>query len=213
MNFFSFTPFFRVVLLILLCGRLSAQTGIITTFAGNGTTGYSGDGGSATLAQLNSPHGICIDPLGNLYIADQANYVVRKVSTSGIISTIAGTGIPGFSGDGGPATAAQLPNVFEVKWDTSGIYICTWDNRIRKIDHTGIITTVVGNGGSGFSGDGGPATDAQCNCYTLVFDAAHNMLIDDANNACIRKVDAVSGYISTVYGIPGYWKGWQYQGV
>ena len=237
--------------------------GIISIYAGNGTLGYTGDGGPATSAELYHPSWLTLDNGGNLYFLDQNNQCVRKISASGIISTIiprssmqysstgdggplsaatfynltgfipdnagnfyisdygagvirkvnaagiittiAGTGVPGFSGDGGPATSAQLNMPYQVSFDRTGnIYIPdVGNNRIRKIDAAGIITTVAGNGTVGYSGDGGPATNAQFyGAWQVVFDGAGNMYIDDAANNCVRKVDN-TGRISTYAGVGG----------
>ena len=137
---------------------------MITTVAGTGTGGYSGDGGQATSAQLDYPRGVFVDPQGTLYIADSDNNRVRKVSTDGIITTIAGTGTAGYSGDGGQATSAQLNGPGGVFLDAQGtIYIAdSLNNRVRKIVG-GNITTIAGTGTAGFSGDGGQATSAQLN--------------------------------------------------
>jgi sugar lactone lactonase YvrE len=195
-------------------------SGTITTVAGNGTAGYSGDGGPATSAELDSPSGVAVDSSGNLYIADSLNSVIRKVSPSGAITTVAGngynrlgTGQPGFndggySGDGGPATSAELNNPYAVAVDASGnIYIAdTYNRRIRKVDASGTITTVAGNGyeGSGdlggYSGDGEPATSAElAQPFGVAVDNTGNIYIDDQNNNRIRRVDA-SGVITTVVG-------------
>ncbi len=135
--------------------------GIINTIAGNGSIGYSGNGGPATDAQFNSPRGVCCDKNGNVYIADFANNSIRKVDTAGIITTIAGNGIAGFRGDGGLATNAQLRYPASLEFDSKGnLLIADQQNvRIRKIDTNGIINTIAGNG-SFSSGDGGPATNA-----------------------------------------------------
>jgi sugar lactone lactonase YvrE len=177
--------------------------GVISTVAGSGTASFSGDGGPATAASLYYPRAVTIDAAGNLYIADQSNHRIRKVSsTTGIIATVAGTGVSGFSGDGGPATAAQLYSPAAALLDAAGnFYIADQsNNRIRKVAATGIITTVVGTGISGFSGDGGPATAAQVySPWGLALDAAGNLYIADQYNYRIRKVDA-SGVIITVAG-------------
>jgi uncharacterized protein (TIGR03437 family) len=185
--------------------RKVAPNGIITTVAGTGTSGFSGDGGPATSAQLSFPIGIAVDSAGNLYIADNANQRVRKVTAStGVISTIAGTGTAGFSGDGGPGTAAQLNNLQNVAVDKDGnVYISDFsNNRIRKVNASdGVITTIAGTGTAGFSGDGGLATAAQLSGPNNVsVDAQKNIYICDASNARIRKIDAVTGNISTIVG-------------
>jgi hypothetical protein len=182
--------------------RKVIPSGIITTVAGKGTEGFSGDGGPAASAELGNPWGIALDLAGNLYIADSANCRIRKVDTSGIITTIAGNGTHGFSGDGGPATSAELGYTRDVALDSAGnIYIADEDyNRVRKVDRSGIITTIAGNGIHGFSGDGGPATSAELKTPSRVaVDSRGNIYIDDENNACIRKVDA-AGIITTVAG-------------
>ena len=177
-------------------------SGIITTVAGNGTAGYSGDGGLATQASLNLPYGISVDNLGNIYIADQLNHRIRKVDTSGIITTVAGNGTAGYSGDGGPATAAGLNQPWDVYVDGSGeVYVADrLNHRIRKVDTSGIITTVAGNGTAGYSGDGVAATAASLKSpLGLLVDAQGILFIADDNNQRIRKVD-LSGIITTVAG-------------
>lgn len=150
--------------------------GIITTVAGNGYWNNNGDGGLAINAAMEQPEGIAIDSVGNIYIPDVASNVVRKVSSAtGIITTIAGTGTQGFSGDGGPATSAQLNAPVAVAVDAAGdVYILDGGNdRVRKLAaSTGIITSVVGNGGGGYSGDGGPATDAEICAAGIAFDSS-----------------------------------------
>ena len=181
---------------------LTLKAQIITTIAGNGTTGYSGDGGAATSAELNTPSGVTVDGTGNIYIADYSNNRVRKVSTSGIITTVAGNGKAGYSGDGGPATSAELFNPTGVAVDGLGnIYIADkYNNRIRKVSTSGTISTVAGNGKAGYSGDGGSATSAELfNPTGVAVDGLGNIFIADRNNNKIRKVSA-SGIISTVAG-------------
>ncbi len=188
--------------------------GIITTVAGNGygagllTGAYSGDGGQATAAELWSPEGVAIDAAGNLYFSDGYNFRIRKVNTAGIISTIAGNGTFGYSGDGGPATAAEVRNVFGIIIDAAGnIYLGdTQNNVVRKVNTAGIITTIAGNGTSGYSGDGGQATAAQLSDPArFAFDSQGNLYIADADNDNIRKVNT-AGIITTIAGtgIQGY---------
>jgi hypothetical protein len=176
--------------------------GIITTVAGTGARGFSGDGGPATAARIGFPQGLGLDDAGNLFIADAGNVRVRKVDTAGIITTVAGTGARGFSGDGGPATAARLGAV-DVAPDAFGnLFIVDLLNyRIRKVDTAGIITTVAGTGARGFSGDGGPATAADINFPRSVVAQGGNFFISEYNSSAIRRVDA-SGTIDTVAGTP-----------
>ncbi len=173
--------------------------GIVTTVAGTGEQGFAGDGGPATSALLDSPAGVAVDAAGNIYIADTHNQRVRKVS-NGTITTIAGTGTAGFSGDGGVATSAQLSNPTALAVDANGnLYIADTDNhRIRKISGT-TITTVAGNSEQGFSGDGGAATDAEIDSPNgLAVDTAGNIYIADTHNQRIRKVS--NGTIATIAG-------------
>jgi sugar lactone lactonase YvrE len=182
--------------------------GVITRFAGNNTSGFSGDGGQAASAQLNYPQGLAIDNIGNLYISDMGNRVIRKVNTSGVISTIAGIpGSFGYSGDGGPATSAQLGAPSGIAVDAAGnIYFSDPGKHvIRKINTSGIITTIAGTGNtSGYSGDGGLATAAKLyGPNDICLDAQGNLYIADRDNHCIRKVNT-SGIISTIAGIGGF---------
>jgi len=185
--------------------RIDAATGIITTIAGNGQVSYGGDGGPALDAAFSSPQGVSLDAAANIYIADDLNNRVRKIdATTGIITTLAGTGTAGFSGDGGPASAAELHGPTGVASDAAGnVYISELgNNRIRRVDGvTGIITTVAGNGGSGFAGDGGPATSATLWApYGVGLDAAGSLYIMDSANNRVRKVDHSTAIITTVAG-------------
>ncbi len=184
--------------------KVTAATGIITTVAGTGTGGYSGDGGPATAAQLSGTTSVAVDSVGNLYIADDNNVVIRKVTAStGIITTIAGNGRWGYSGDGGPALSAELANQLAVAVDGAGnLYIADGFNMVvRKVSaSTGIITTIAGNGTAGYTGDGGPATSAELNWpYGVAVDSAGNVYIADLGNNVIREVTP-SGTITTVAG-------------
>jgi len=184
-----------------------SPSGILTVVAGNGVGGFSGDGGPATSASLYSPNGVAVDTSGDLYVADSGNNRVRKVSLSGIISTVAGSGAQGVSGDGGPATSASLYSSFGVAVDAAGnLYIAdTYNNRIQKVSASGTITTVGGSGRQGFSGDGGPATSAQLNNPVgVAVDARGNLYIADGWNHRIRRVSP-SGIISTVAGNGAPW--------
>jgi sugar lactone lactonase YvrE len=175
--------------------------GVITTVAGNGTVGYYGDGGAATQAELNSPIGVAVDASGNLFIAEEANNVIRKVGTDGIISTVAGNGADGYSGDGGAATNAELSLPRGVAVDASGnLFIADWWNsRIREVGINGIINTLAGGGTNGL-GDGGLATNAELSVPSgVALDASSNLFIADQGNMRIRKVGA-DGIITTVAG-------------
>ena len=155
-------------------------SGIITTVAGNGIAGYAGDGGPAISAQLSFPVSVAIDNAGNIYIGDINNYRVRKINTAGIITTIAGTGLNSFSGDGGIGTAASITDATSIYADQFGnIYFSDAANhRIRKIDTSDIITTVAGGGASGYLGDGGPATSASLSSpYGVTIDASGDIYI------------------------------------
>ncbi|MFT3792183.1 MAG: Ig-like domain repeat protein [Rudaea sp.] len=192
--------------------RISA--GVISTVAGTGTAGYSGDGGAATAAQLNSPYGIALDGVGNVYVADRYNHRIRKITVAdGKIATIAGTGAQGFSGDGGQATAAtfNLPHAVAVDAAGNNVYVADWQNhRIRKITTAdGKIATIAGNGMPNFSGDDGPAASAQLNLpQSVALDGAGNLFVSDYNNFRVRKIAAADAAIATVMGngSPG-WSG------
>ena len=177
--------------------------GNITTIAGTGTQGFSGDGGPATAATLDSPQGVALDSANNLYIADTHNHRVRKLTVStGILTTIAGT-TPGFSGDNALATAAQLNLPIALALDASNnLYFAdTGNHRIRKISAAGIISTVAGTGTQGFSGDSGPAISATIDSPTgLALDASNNLYLADTHNHRIRKITAATGIISTLAG-------------
>ncbi len=168
-------------------------SGNIATIAGTGIVGYTGDGAPAIAASFNGTSGIALDDTGNIYVVDQGNYCIRKINTSGIISTIAGTGTSGYTGDGGAALIAQLKKPFHVATDLlNNIYLSEYDNGcVRKINTAGIITTIAGTGTLGFSGDGGPATLAMLNRPQGLFaDSAGNIYIGDASNARVRKISA-----------------------
>jgi sugar lactone lactonase YvrE len=162
--------------------------GIISTLAGTGTNGFSGDGGLATSAKLYNPSGIAMDPAGNLFIADYYNHRIRKVTPDGIITTIAGTGSPNYNGDGGRAVLANISYPKSVMVDTVGTLFIVEAYRIRTVTPSGIISTIAGNGINGFSGDGGPAISAQFGAVGVAVDSAGNLLIDDGYNSRIRKV-------------------------
>ncbi len=175
------------------------SNGVITIVAGNGTQGSSGDGGSATSAQLNAPIGVAVDSAGNLYIADTRNNRVREVS-NGVITTVAGNGTQGFNGDGITATSAQLYYPESVAVDSAdNLYIAdTFNNRVRKVSN-GVIATVAGSGAHGFGGDGGLATSAQLYSPSgVALDSTNNLYIADTANNRVREVS--NGVITTVVG-------------
>ncbi len=182
--------------------KIDVSTGIITTVAGTGIAGYNGDGISATTARLNLPAKIYIDKFNTLYIADGFNYRIRKVDVAGIISTIAGTGVAGFTGDSGLATAAKITFSEGITKDAAGnLYFCdAQNNRIRKIDTAGVINTIAGIVTAGFSGDGGPADSAKLSYPgAIVFNSSGELLICDGGNNRIRKIDT-AGIINTIVG-------------
>ena len=218
---------------------------LITTIAGTGTKGFSGDGGPALVAMLQNPGCVAVDAGGNVFFVDALNHRVRRVDTNGIITTVAGNGTYGYSGDGGPATNAMLATAYGIVVDARGnLYITDYDNsRIRKVDTNGVINTVVasssgisqprglavdgggnlyvtdagnyrvhkvdtngivtlvaGKNSTSYGGDGGLATNATLNPYSVTVDTNGNLYIADYNNNRIRRVDAMSGIITTVAG-------------
>jgi trimeric autotransporter adhesin len=180
-----------------------SASGTLTVLAGNGTFGYSGDGGPATSAALNRPQGVALDGSGNIFIADTDNSVIREVvATTGIIQTVAGSGTAAYGGDGGPATSAALNSPSGLFVDSSGnIFIADTDNSVIRevLAASGNIQTVAGNGTAGYSGDAGPATSAELDEPEGVFvDASGNIFIADTFNSVVREVTA--GNISTVVG-------------
>ncbi len=173
--------------------RISQATGVITTIVGTGVGAHSGDGGLATAAQVYRPVDVSEDTSGNILVAEQYSHVIRRINSSGIITTIAGNGVAGYSGDDGPAINASLSKPTGLFVDkNNNIYVAEYNNgTIRKIDAvTGIITTVAGTGVTGFSGDGGPATNAKLFCSDVFVDNNGNLIIADYENNRIRKVSS-----------------------
>jgi sugar lactone lactonase YvrE len=177
--------------------------GILSTFAGNGAAAYGGDGGPATAAQINQPNGIYFDATGNAYISENRSARIRMINTSGIISTFAGNGTPGYNGDGGPATAAMINLPNRILVIGSDVYFSEEGNNcIRKVDASGIISTFAGDGSgvAGYSGDGGPATDAELSDPdAIAADAYGNFYIADTYNEIIRVINP-AGIINTYTG-------------
>ncbi len=183
----------RVTLLLLssFCIMAATQAQIISRFAGNGNNGYDGDGGEALNAQLDGPIAVTTDDSGNVFIADYYGNRIRKVTPAGIISTIAGTGGIGFSGDGGPAIEAVLSGPSGLATDHAGnLYFADCHNgRVRRINREGIITTIAGSGTGGYGGNGGKATQASFSEPTSVaVDEKGNIYVADCGNNCIRKI-------------------------
>ncbi|MEZ4364700.1 MAG: DUF4215 domain-containing protein [Kofleriaceae bacterium] len=181
--------------------KVDAATGLISTIAGRGLAGFSGDGGPAVEADLASPQAVALDEAGAIYVADSSNHRVRRIDpATGVITTIAGGGT---GGDGGPATSARLISPWHVSVTADAVWIGEYlGHRVRRVDRaTGIISLVAGTGTAGFSGDGGPATSAQLAYPTAVeVDAAGRVFIADASNRRVRVVDPVTGVISTYAG-------------
>ena len=191
--------------------QVNSVTHVIVTLVGNGNSGFSGDGGQSTAASLSDPRGIVVDAAGDLFIADYSNNRVREVNAlTHVITTVVGTGIAGYSGDGSQATAASLNGPFGVTLDAAGdLFIGDLNNnRIREVNAvTHIITTVVGNGTASYSGDGSQATAASVNSpYGIALDAAGDLFIVDSYNQRVREVNAITQVITTVAGngIEGY---------
>lgn len=184
--------------------RKISPSGVITTVAGNGISGFSGDGGPAIKAQLAGPVGLATDSAGNLFIAEYLNDRVRKVTPDGNITTVAGSDHCCDYGDGGLATDAFVPLPHGIALDPVGnLYISEWpDSRIRKVTPSGVISTYAGTGTSGFSGDGGPAAEAQLSLpWGLAVDGAGNLFLADIGNLRVRKI-APDGIITTIAGGP-----------
>jgi uncharacterized protein (TIGR03437 family) len=185
--------------------RKVSPGGIVTTLAGNGTSGYSGDGGAATSARLNEPSGVAVDASGNVFISDTANLRIRKVTPAGVITTVAGRGPGGFSstGDGGAATDAYLYGPRGIYLDTAGNLFIADKSRVRKISPGGLITTVAGTQPFGVAGDGGPATSVELGTVPSVAgDASGNLYILDAGRQRVYRV-APGGTITTIAGGSG----------
>ena len=190
---------FALVVAVTLAANVRAQ--MVSTFAGMGVKGFSGDGGPAGKAQLNNPFAVARGPDGSLYVCDVDNHRIRRVAPDGTISTIAGSAMKGYAGDGGPATHAALDQPYEMAWDRAGnlFFVEIGNHVVRRVDAgTGTISTIAGTGKPGFGGDGGAATLARLNQpHSLAFDAAGDLLVCDIVNNRVRKIDMKSGVIAT----------------
>jgi hypothetical protein len=171
--------------------RVISTAGIITTVAGTGDFGYGGDSEAATSARFANPSGVAVDATGTIFVADTNNFRVRKISPGGIVTTIAGTGTRGSSGDGGPATCAQLNYPTGIKLDTAGNLYIGDGGAVRRVSPLGIITTVAGTGVPGYSGDGGAATSAQLGAWGLAFDHAGKLYVADPSYNTVRLLTPV----------------------
>lgn len=191
----------RIACLLLVCARVMCGQSVVT-IAGTGTAGFSGDGGPGTQAQINNPYGLTMGPDGALYFCEIGNHRVRRLDLkTHVISTAAGSGEKGYSGDGGPALRAALNEPYEVRFDRAGnMFFAEMQNHVvRRVDaKTRVITTVAGTGTAGFGGDGGPASQAQLRQpHSIAFDGEGRLLICDIGNHRIRRVDLKSGRIET----------------
>lgn len=196
-------------LIFCLCAAVSAvrtasPKSKIETFAGTGQAGYAGDGGQAAKARLDNPFGVVRGPDGALYVCDTMNHVIRKVDRNGVITTVAGAGKKGYSGDGGSALNATLNEPYEVRFNKQGdmFFVERLNHVVRRVDaKTRIIATVAGSGKAGFSGDGGAASQATLNQpHSIQFDGRGELYICDILNHRIRKVDMKTGVITTFAG-------------
>jgi len=183
---------------------LPAQEWRVVTLAGNGTTGFTGDGGPARSAGVSGPFGVVGDHAGGLYVCEIGNHVVRRIDLeTGRISTVAGSGRQGYAGDGGPATAALCNEPYEVRFAGGMMYFVEMQNHlVRQVDLSrGVISTIAGRGEAGFSGDGGPARQARLKSpHSIALDGRGGLFIADIGNHRVRRVDLKEGTIDTVAG-------------
>lgn len=194
----------RISALLLASSVGPGRAAVIENFAGTGVRGFSGDGGPAAEARLNGPSGLQRGPDGALYVCDTGNNRIRRIDPNGTISTFAGTGERGWSGDGGPAAAARLNEPWEIRFDSAGnaFWVERMSSVVREREKaTGVIRTIAGSGEPGFSGDGGAATSARFKePHALAFDRKGDLFVCDIGNHRIRRIDRRTGIISTVAG-------------
>ncbi|HEX2853047.1 MAG TPA: hypothetical protein VHO24_07410 [Opitutaceae bacterium] len=194
----------RLLLLAMLAPTLSFADWTIATFAGTGVMGFSGDGGPATAAQINDPYGVIRGPDGAIWFCEHNGHRIRRIATDGTITTVAGNGRRGYTGDGGPALEASLNLPHEIRFDADrNLLIADMANQvIRRVDaKTGVITTFAGTGKKGYTGDGGPAREATLNSpHSIQFGPGGDLYICDVANHVVRRVDAKTGVISTFAG-------------
>jgi sugar lactone lactonase YvrE len=175
--------------------KITVATGVITTIAGNNSAGFAGDNGPSTSSVLNQPSGLVLDSASNLYIADTGNNRIRKITAAtGVITTVAGNGSQSSSGDGGAATSASIASPHAVGVDSLlNLYIPDYGGRVRKVSVSGLITTIAGNGTQGYSGDNGPATNAQLNQpWGIAVDGSGNVFVSDIGNQSVRVLNPVA---------------------